>query len=42
MLLSGNENLERESNPIPQPLYSYLSVSEFLISFTDTANNLLK
>ena len=34
MLLSGNENSERESNPIPQPLYLYLIRSAFLVSFT--------
>ena len=34
MLLSGIENSERESNPIPQPLYLYLIRSAFLVSFT--------
>ena len=31
---SGNENSERESNPIPQPLYSYLSGSAFVSNLT--------
>ena len=35
MLPSGNENSERESNPVPYPLYLYLSGSRFLVSFTD-------
>ena len=35
MLPSVNKNCEQESNSIPQPLYSYLSVSVFLVSFTD-------
>ena len=35
MVLSVNENSERESNPMPQPLYLYLSRSVFLVSFTD-------
>ena len=30
MLPSGNEYSERESNPIPQPAYKYLSRSVFL------------
>ena len=33
MLLSVNENSERESNPMPQPLF--LFGSAFLVSFTD-------
>ena len=28
---SGNENSERKSNPIPKPLYTYLSGSAFLV-----------
>ena len=35
MLPSGNENSERESNHMPQPLYLYLYRSAFLVSFTD-------
>ena len=35
MLPSSNENSERESNPMPQPLYLQLSRSAFLVSFTD-------
>ena len=35
VLPSGNETSERESNPIPKPLYLYLSRSTFLVSFTD-------
>ena len=35
MLPSGNENSERESNPMPQPLYMYLSRSAFVVTFTD-------
>ena len=35
MLPSGHENSDRESNPIPQPVYTYLSASAFLVSFTD-------
>ena len=34
MLLSGNENSERESNPIPEPVYMYLSQLTLLDSFT--------
>ena len=34
-LPSVNENSERESNSIPQPLYLYLSCSVFLINSTD-------
>ena len=30
MLPSSNENSERELNPIPQPVYKYLSGSAFL------------
>ena len=32
---SINENSERESNTMPQPLYFCLSGSAFLVSFTD-------
>ena len=35
MVSSGNANSERESNPMPYPLYLYLSRSAFLVSFTD-------
>ena len=31
----GNENFERAWNPIPEPLYAYLSGSEFLVNFKD-------
>ena len=31
---SGNENSERESNPIPYPVYTYLSGSAFLANLT--------
>ena len=31
MLKSGNENSERESNPIPEPLYTHLPGSAFLV-----------
>ena len=31
----GSEKSERESNPVPLPLYLYLSGSAFLVSFTD-------
>ena len=34
MLSSDNENSERESSPIPYPLYLNLSGSVFLVSFT--------
>ena len=34
MLLSGNENSERESNPKPEPVYMYLSQLTLLDSFT--------
>ena len=34
MLPSGNENSERESNPILEPLYTYLSGSAFLANLT--------
>ena len=30
-LKSANENSERESNPIPEPLYTHLSGSAFLV-----------
>ena len=32
MLPSGNENSEHKSNSIPQPLYTYLSGSAFLVN----------
>ena len=35
MLSSGNENSERESNPIPLLVYLHLSRSAFLVSFID-------
>ena len=35
MVLSVNENCERESNPMTYPLYLYLSGSVFLVSFAD-------
>ena len=35
-----NENPERESNPMLQLLYLYLSGSEFLVSTTDPYNQL--
>ena len=34
-LPSDDENSERESNLIPKPVYTYLSGSAFLVSFTD-------
>ena len=34
MLPSGNENPERESNPIPKPLYMYLFRSALLPNLT--------
>ena len=40
MLPSVNENSERESNPMPYPLYLYLSESAFLVSFTDSNKQL--
>ena len=42
MLSSVNENSERQSNPMPQPLYLYLSGSAFLVSFRDPNKQLLK
>ena len=33
MLLSDNENSERESNPIPEPVYIYLSQLTLFDSF---------
>ena len=42
MLPPVNENCERESNPMPQPLYLYLSGSAFLVSFTDPDKQLPK
>ena len=35
MLLSGNENSERESNPIPESVYMYLSGSVLVVSLSD-------
>ena len=35
MAPSGNESSERESNPMPWPLYRPLSRSAFLVSFID-------
>ena len=35
VLPSVNKNCERESYPIAQPLYWYLSASAFLFSFKD-------
>ena len=35
VLPSVNKNSGRESNPIPYPLYLYLSGSAFLVDFTD-------
>ena len=35
MLPSVNKKSERESNPMSQPLYLYLSGSAFLVSSTD-------
>ena len=35
MLPSVNKNSEGESDPMLQPLYLYLSVSAFSVSFTD-------
>ena len=40
MLPSGNENSEREPNPIPLPVYKYLSGSAFLVSLTDSNKQL--
>ena len=34
MLLPGHENSECKSNPIPQPVYTYLSGSAFLGNVT--------
>ena len=34
MLPSVNDNSERESNPIPQPVYKYLSGSTFVAKLT--------
>ena len=39
MLPSGNDNSEGKSNPMPQPLYLYLSGSAFLVSFTAPDND---
>ena len=35
MLPSGNENSERESNPIPESVYMYLSGSVLVVSLSD-------
>ena len=35
MLASGNENPERESKPMPCPLFLYLSRSSFLVTLAD-------
>ena len=35
MLPSGNKNSERKLNQIPYPVYTCLSGSAFLVSFTD-------
>ena len=40
MLPSGNENSERESNPVLQPLYLRLSGLAFLVNFTGQNNQL--
>ena len=40
MLPSVNENSERKSNPMPYPLYLYLSGLAFLVSFTDPKKQL--
>ena len=40
MLSSVNENPERESNPMLQPIYLYLSESAFLVSFIDPSKQL--
>ena len=40
MLSSVNENPERESNPMLQPIYLYLSESAFLVSFIDSNKQL--
>ena len=34
MLLSGMENYERKLNPLPKPVYTYLSGSAFLVTLT--------
>ena len=38
MLPSVHKNSEREWNPVPLPLYSYLSRSALLVSFTASNN----
>ena len=40
MVPSGNENSERESNPMLQPLYLRLSGLAFLVNFTGQNNQL--
>ena len=40
MLPSVDENPERESSPMPYPLYLHLSRSAFLVRFTDPNNHL--
>ena len=35
ILPSGNENSERKLNQLPYPVYTCLSGSAFLVSFTD-------
>ena len=39
-LPSVNENSERESNLMPLPLYLYLSISAFLVTFVDPKKQL--
>ena len=34
-LPAHNENCESASNPVPWPIYGYLSISAFLVTFTD-------
>ena len=41
MLPSGKEYSPRESNPMPYPVYLYLSRSVFLISSSDPNKQLL-
>ena len=40
MLPSVDKNSERESSPMPYPLYLHLSRSAFLVRFTDPNNHL--
>ena len=42
MLPSGNENSKRESNPIPKPVYTYLSGSAFLAKLTPPSKQSFK